>query len=177
MGQRRAPVQKYHAKTIPWKVHGLAWEAYAKKYGTQQSPERMAERGGFGIYEMDMFLPGWREMAEAIDSEQAAVDTLRAQLEAAEERAETEAEECERLARANIAYSQQVNELIGRAGNAEARAEAAEAECARLRSAGTLLANCAFNLAQREHLTTDERRSLDESRIAWDAARTKEDKK
>lgn len=84
---------------------------------------------------------------------QATVDTLRAQLEAAEA-------EVAKLSSANIAYSQQVNELIGRAGNAErgiierdddmvvpmalweemdrvglewkARAEAAEAECARI---------------------------------------------
>lgn len=64
---RRAPVQKYHDKTIPWRVHGLAWEAYAKEYGTSQSAERLAERGGFGIGEMDRFLPGWRDMAHAID--------------------------------------------------------------------------------------------------------------
>jgi hypothetical protein len=64
---RRAPVQRYHDKTIPWRVHGLAWEAYAKKYGRAQSAERLAERGGFGIGEMDEFLPGWRDMAHAID--------------------------------------------------------------------------------------------------------------
>lgn len=39
-----------------------------------------------------------------------------------------------------------------------------------VRVAGAMLANCAFNLAQRSHLTDDERRSLDESRKAWDAA-------
>lgn len=39
-----------------------------------------------------------------------------------------------------------------------------------LRRAGQALSNAAFNLAQREHLTADERRSLDESRRAWDAA-------
>ena len=64
---RRAPVQRYHDKTIPWQVHGLAWEAYAKEYGTSQSAERLAERGGFGCGEMDRFLPGWRDMAHAID--------------------------------------------------------------------------------------------------------------
>ncbi|WP_053092016.1 hypothetical protein [Stenotrophomonas maltophilia] len=62
--ERRAPVQGYHGETIPWRVHGLAWEAYAKKYGKQQSAERIAERGGFGCEEMDMFVPGWREMVE-----------------------------------------------------------------------------------------------------------------
>ncbi|PZS70577.1 hypothetical protein A7X76_10210 [Stenotrophomonas maltophilia] len=62
--ERRAPVQGYHGETIPWHVHGLAWEAYAKKYGNRQSAERLAERGGFGVEEMDMFLPGWRDMVE-----------------------------------------------------------------------------------------------------------------
>ncbi len=40
----------------------------------------------------------------------------------------------------------------------------------RVRVAGAMLANCAFNLAQRDHLSDDERRSLDESRKVWDAA-------
>ncbi len=62
--ERRAPVQGYHGGTIPWRVHGLAWEAYAKQYGNRQTAERLAERGGFGVKEMDMFLPGWRDMAE-----------------------------------------------------------------------------------------------------------------
>lgn len=39
-----------------------------------------------------------------------------------------------------------------------------------IRRAGSMLANCAYNLAQRNHLTDSERRSLDESRKAWDAA-------
>lgn len=39
-----------------------------------------------------------------------------------------------------------------------------------VRRAGAMLSNCAYNLAQREHLTADERRSLDEARRAWDAA-------
>ncbi len=73
--ERRAPVQGYHGEAIPWRVHRLAWEAYAKKYGKQQSAERIAERGGFGCEEMDMFVPGWREMvegspAQAVDLEQ-----------------------------------------------------------------------------------------------------------
>lgn len=49
------------------------------------------------------------------------------------------------------------------------RAPSAEAKDA-MRTAGAMLANCAYNLAQRTHLTADERRSLDESRRAWDAA-------
>lgn len=75
--ERRAPVQRYHGKTIPWRVHGLAWEAYAKKYGRAQSAERLAERGGFGIGEMDEHLPGWRDMVDAIDNPAPAPDVAR----------------------------------------------------------------------------------------------------
>jgi len=51
----------------------------------------------------------------------------------------------------------------------DAEVAALTAERDALRVAGALLSNCAFNLAQREHLTEAERRSLDESRRAWDA--------
>lgn len=61
--ERRAPVQGYHGKTIPWRVHGLAWEAYARKHPGQDA-EKIASRGGFAVQEMDAFLPGWRDMAE-----------------------------------------------------------------------------------------------------------------
>ncbi len=59
-----------------------------------------------------------------------------------------------------------------RAALAEQGAEIARlrADAARKRHAGAMLANCAFNLAQRKHLTDEERRSLDLSRSAWDAA-------
>jgi len=61
--ERRAPVQGYHGATIPWRVHGLAWEAYARKHPGQDA-EKIASRGGFAVQEMDVFLPGWRDMAE-----------------------------------------------------------------------------------------------------------------
>lgn len=41
---------------IEWEEHERAWEAYAKKYGTQQSAERIAERGGFGYNELKYLL-------------------------------------------------------------------------------------------------------------------------
>ncbi len=43
-------------------------------------------------------------------------------------------------------------------------------EVGALIKAGSMLANCAFNLEQIERLTLRERRSLDESRKAWDEA-------
>lgn len=36
-----------------------AYAAYAAKYGTQQSFDRLHERGGFGRDELDEFAPGW----------------------------------------------------------------------------------------------------------------------
>lgn len=40
------------AGTIAWSEHVLAWNDYARRYGRQQSAERMAERGGFGYGEL-----------------------------------------------------------------------------------------------------------------------------
>ena len=61
---RRAPVQGdmgwqfgrkpgLHAPgTIAWAEHLTAWTVYARKYGNDQSAERLAERGGFGYDEL-----------------------------------------------------------------------------------------------------------------------------
>lgn len=38
--------------SISWEEHLLAWSAYALRYGTQQSAERIAERGGFSYWEL-----------------------------------------------------------------------------------------------------------------------------
>lgn len=61
-GQRWAPVQgetiggsmrrRVAEGWIPWELHELAWRAYAVTYGTQQSAERIAERGGFSWSEI-----------------------------------------------------------------------------------------------------------------------------
>lgn len=62
---RRAPVQAEYGKdrsrrkppgTVTWAEHLEAYAAYAAQYGTQQSPERMAERQGFGYWEMTTLL-------------------------------------------------------------------------------------------------------------------------
>lgn len=56
--ERRAPVQGDHGRrgrprgTIAWDEHVEAWNDYAKRYGTSQSAERIAERGGFGYEEL-----------------------------------------------------------------------------------------------------------------------------
>jgi hypothetical protein len=64
--ERRAPVQgegyRTHEPgykprgTIAWSEHLEVFEGYAKRYGRDQSAERIAERGGFGWNECVMFL-------------------------------------------------------------------------------------------------------------------------
>ena len=60
--ERRAPVQgelsfrigqRGHTDgSIEWAEHEEVWRAYAKKWGSSQSAERIAERGGFGYREI-----------------------------------------------------------------------------------------------------------------------------
>ena len=59
---KTAPYQKndYSIGAITYDVHLLAYEGYAAKYGKRQSAEHIAERGGFGEEELDMFYPRWR---------------------------------------------------------------------------------------------------------------------
>lgn len=56
---RRAVVQassKSAPGTISWAEHLEAWNGYAREYGSQQSPERINQRGGFGYDELESFL-------------------------------------------------------------------------------------------------------------------------
>lgn len=50
---------------IPWAVAEMAYQSYAAKFGTSQSLERLAERGGFSWSEMDLLLPSWRKLVES----------------------------------------------------------------------------------------------------------------
>lgn len=65
MTTKRAPVQADFAKggrhknppgTIAWEEHLEIYEIYAQRYGHSQSPERIAERGGFGYDEATTLL-------------------------------------------------------------------------------------------------------------------------
>lgn len=60
--ERRFHIQRYG--TIPWSIAEIAYAAYAKKYGRDQSIEEINQRGGFGVCEMDMFYPDWRKAIE-----------------------------------------------------------------------------------------------------------------
>lgn len=62
--QTSKPPTKPGPLTIPWSIAEQSWNAYAARYGKDQSVERMAERGGFSWWEMDNQLPGWREMVD-----------------------------------------------------------------------------------------------------------------
>jgi len=58
---RRAPVQASRKLgkgpgSISWAEHLQTYAGYSAQYGSGQSAERMAERGGFGYGELIMFL-------------------------------------------------------------------------------------------------------------------------
>ena len=55
-GHAHKPPGAMPAGTVSWDEHAEAWESYARRYGRQQSAERMAERGGFSYGELVMFL-------------------------------------------------------------------------------------------------------------------------
>jgi cell division septum initiation protein DivIVA len=77
--ERLAPVQGY-AAGIPWAMHLRAYDAYCKLYGKQQALIEGSCRGGFGVEELDSFIPGWREELSEIHRLRAEVDELRAEL-------------------------------------------------------------------------------------------------
>jgi hypothetical protein len=49
-------MQHYPPCTIPWWLAEEAYKYYSKRFGTSQSLERLAERGGFGRQELLMLL-------------------------------------------------------------------------------------------------------------------------
>lgn len=53
-------------REIPWSVAQKAYGEYSRLYGSSQSLERLAERGGFGWGEMDSLYPAWREEIDEI---------------------------------------------------------------------------------------------------------------
>lgn len=63
--------------SIPWSVADKAYHVYRSRYGSGQSLERLAERGGFGANEMDEFYPGWRDEVSELAQLRAERDALR----------------------------------------------------------------------------------------------------
>lgn len=72
MAEKMFPIQSGrkdtppHPTSIPWSVADKAYSVYRARYGSSQSLERLAERGGFGANEMDHLHPGWREEVSEI---------------------------------------------------------------------------------------------------------------
>ncbi len=61
-------------KSIPWSVAEIAYAGYEAHCGRpSQTLERLAERGGFGNGEMDLFAPGWRKLSDENDIIKAAL--------------------------------------------------------------------------------------------------------
>ncbi len=67
--------------SIPWWVAEQAYMTYANRYGDEQSLRRLAERGGFGIEEMDEYYPKWRAKCDIIDRQAAEYKQLQIRLE------------------------------------------------------------------------------------------------
>jgi len=63
--------------SVPWSVAEKAYEVYSGRYGHDQSLEHLAERCGFGIGEMDDFLPNWRELTKKADDDAGRLEELR----------------------------------------------------------------------------------------------------
>lgn len=74
---KMAPVQGYSAG-IPWAMHLRAYDAYRKKYSPQPEMINYEKgcRGGFGVSELDMFIPGWREELSELSRLRAANEKL-----------------------------------------------------------------------------------------------------
>ncbi len=54
----RRTVDRAKATRIPWWLAELAYRDYSKRFGTKQSLERLAERGGFSRWELISHLSG-----------------------------------------------------------------------------------------------------------------------
>jgi len=63
--EMRMTVMQGH-EAIPWAVHLRIYEQYAKRFGTNQSAMRVAERGGFSVEEADKLYPAWRDECEEL---------------------------------------------------------------------------------------------------------------
>lgn len=79
---RRAPVQDRSGvvTSIPWEMHLRAYAAYSKKYRPQPALIQGWCRGGFGVGELDEFIPGWRSELPELETLSHRVAALLAEL-------------------------------------------------------------------------------------------------
>ena len=57
--ERRFPIQG--GLTVTWSAAERAYRTYSRLYGTSQSLDQLAERGGFGFYEFVRLFDGHRD--------------------------------------------------------------------------------------------------------------------
>lgn len=55
---RRGRYERIPATSVPWAEAEIAYRTYSHLFGTSQSLERLAERGGFGRAEFAVFRAG-----------------------------------------------------------------------------------------------------------------------
>lgn len=70
---KRAPVQGFPGG-IPWELHLEAYAEYSRRWAPQPALIEGGCRGGFHTDELDVFIPGWRKRAAAIDAARAALE-------------------------------------------------------------------------------------------------------
>lgn len=51
-----APIQTAREKEVPWDVAAEAYKEYSAQHGSEQTLERLCERGGFGASELAILL-------------------------------------------------------------------------------------------------------------------------
>lgn len=52
---------------IPWSVAEVVYKGYSQDYPGRQTLERLAERGGFSVWELDYYFPLWREQVKWVE--------------------------------------------------------------------------------------------------------------
>lgn len=85
-----APVQGFGAG-IPWPIHLEAYDVYCKKWSRQTALINLKDRGcrgGFGVGELDEFVPGWRDRVSEMAKLKRERDVLRHSLRCLEDACE-----------------------------------------------------------------------------------------
>lgn len=89
MNEKRFPIQaavrrveKPGPRSVSWSTAEIAYGVYSSRYGSEQSLERLAERGGFGCFEMDEYCPDWREREDELAHLRHTLDTVTAERDA-----------------------------------------------------------------------------------------------
>lgn len=71
MAERRFPLLGEPGKTVPWSYAERAYREYVKQFGSRQSLEILAQRGGFDRAEYVMLLGSFDEAGIAATGEKA----------------------------------------------------------------------------------------------------------